>query len=113
MTATLWASLATIAGVWFVTVLSPGPNFLATAYTASRQSRRLGLIVVAGIAAGTTVWATASLLGLGLLFLSAAWLYQAFKIAGGLYLAYLGLRTILQARRRRRGWRRRSPPWDC
>ncbi len=102
MTASLWASLATIVGVWFVTVLSPGPNFLATAYTASRQSRRLGLIVVAGIAVGTMVWATASLLGLGLLFRSAAWLYQAFKIAGGLYLAYLGLRTILQARRQTR-----------
>ncbi len=102
MTATLWASLATIVGIWSVTVLSPGPNFFMTAYTASRQTRRLGLAVAAGIALGTTVWATASLLGLGLLFQSAAWLYQAVKIAGGLYLAYLGLRMILAARREAR-----------
>lgn len=102
MTATLWASLATIVGVWSVTVLSPGPNFFMTAYTASRQTRGLGVTVAAGIALGTTVWATASLLGLGLLFQSAAWLYQAVKIAGGLYLAYLGLRMILIARREAR-----------
>ena len=98
MTATLWASLATIVAVWAVTVLSPGPNFFVTVLTASRQSPRLGVLVSAGIALGTTIWATASLLGLALLFQSAAWLYQALKLAGGLYLVYLGLRTILAAR---------------
>ncbi len=99
MTAALWTSFATITGVWLITVISPGPNFLATVYTTASQSRRLGLLVSLGIAAGTTVWATASLLGLSLLFETATWLYQAVKLAGALFLIYLGLRTILSARR--------------
>ena len=100
MTAGLSASLATITAVWLVTVVvSPGPNFLATVQAALSQSRAAGLTLAAGIAIGTTVWATASLLGLGLLFQSAGWLYLTVKLAGAAYLIYLGLRTILSARR--------------
>ena len=110
MTAALWASLATIVAVWTVTVLSPGPNFFMTVLTASRQSPRLGVMVSAGIALGTTIWATASLLGLGLLFQSAAWLYNAVKLAGGAYLVYLGLRTVLSARREDRPSLRPAKP---
>lgn len=91
--------MATIVGVWFVTLLIPGPNFLATAYTATTQSRRLGLFVVCGIAVGTAVWATASLLGLGFLFSTAAWLYEGLKLAGAVYLIYFGIKTIRSARR--------------
>ena len=99
MTLPLWTSLITIIGIWFITVLSPGPNFFATTYTATTQSRRLGIIVSIGIAAGTTIWATASLAGLGLLFQTTAWLYQFVKLAGGLYLIYLGVKTLLSANR--------------
>ena len=99
MNSALWASFATIMGVWLITVISPGPNFLATVYTTASQSRRLGLLVSLGIAVGTTVWATASLLGLSLLFETATWLYQSVKLAGALFLIYLGLRTIVLARR--------------
>jgi threonine efflux protein len=99
MTTSLWAGLVTILGVWFVVVLSPGPNFFAIMYTSTTQSRRSGLLVVAGVLAGTAVWATASLLGLGLLFKTAAWLYQILKIIGGCYLIYLGAKTILSVRK--------------
>ena len=96
----LWASLATITAVWLITVISPGPNFLATAHAALSQSRRAGVLVAAGIAVGTTLWATVSLAGLGLLFQTAGWLYAVVKLAGGAYLVYLGLRTIAAAHRR-------------
>lgn len=98
MTASLWASLATVIGVWSITVLSPGPNFFATAYTATAQNRRTGLFVALGIAVGTSVWATGSLMGLGILFQHAAWLYMAVKIIGGLYLIYTGIRMVMTAR---------------
>ncbi|QPC43093.1 LysE family translocator [Kaustia mangrovi] len=101
MTLPLWTSLTTIFAVWLVVAMAPGPNFFATIYTATTQSRRLGLYVSAGIAVGTTIWATASLAGLGILFQTTAWLYQAVKLAGGLYLVYLGIRTILSARHAR------------
>ena len=94
----LWASLATVTGIWLVTVISPGPNFVATAHAAVTDSRRAGLLVTAGIALGTTIWAAASLLGLALLFETAGWLYQAVRIAGAAYLVFVGLRMILTAR---------------
>lgn len=88
----LWASLVTIFGVWGITVVSPGPNFLAASHTAASQSRRTGLLVATGIAIGTTIWATASLLGLALLFQTTGWLYQAVKYLGAAYLIIVGLR---------------------
>jgi threonine/homoserine/homoserine lactone efflux protein len=97
--ASLWASGATIALVWTVTVVSPGPNFLATVQAAMTHSRRAGVQVAFGIAVGTTIWATASLLGLGLLFQSAGWLYHAVRILGAAYLVFVGLRTLSSARR--------------
>ena len=95
----LWVSFLAVVGVWLVTVLSPGPNFLATVQTTLNRSRGSGLYLSAGIALGTTIWATASLLGLGLLFQSAGWLYLAVKFAGAAYLILLGLMAIRSAGR--------------
>lgn len=91
----LWSSVLVIGAVWLVTVVSPGPNFLATCHAALNDSRRSGVLVALGVGVGTAVWAVASLLGLGLLFQSAAWLYGLVKLAGGLYLIWLGIRTLL------------------
>lgn len=94
----LWASFVTIAGIWLITVVSPGPNFIATVHSAVSASRRAGLLVAAGVALGTTIWATVSLAGLGLLFQTAAWLYQAVKLLGAAFLIYTGARMVLTAR---------------
>ena len=98
MTVELWTSLLTIIGVWLVTVVSPGPNFIATMYAASTRSRRTGLQVAAGITIGTAIWAAASLLGLAVLFEAAGWLYLIAKYAGAAYLIFLGIKLILSAR---------------
>ena len=89
-----------------MTVISPGPNFLATMYAASTRSRRAGLHVTAGIAVGTTIWATGSLLGLAVVFQAAGWLYLIVKYVGAAYLIYLGIKLIRRtAPRAGRGWR--------
>jgi len=95
----LATGLVAVLSVWVVTVLVPGPNFLAAVHVAHSQSRRAGVLVALGIAVGTAVWATASLAGLGLIFRSAGWLYQGVKIAGAAYLIFIGIRTIITARR--------------
>ncbi len=95
----LWVSFLAVTGVWLVTVLSPGPNFLATVQATLDRSRGSGLYLSAGIALGTTIWATVSLLGLGLLFQTAGWLYLAVKFAGAAYLILLGLMAIRDAGR--------------
>ena len=95
----LAASFLTIVGIWLVTVISPGPNFVATCHAALTGSRRAAILVVAGITLGTMMWAAASLLGLGLLFRTAAWLYMVVKILGALYLVYMGAQMIWGARK--------------
>ena len=92
-----WSAFIAVLGVWTATVLSPGPNFLATVHTSLHRSRAAGLAVVLGIAIGTAVWATASLAGLALLFQKAAWLYAAVKFCGACYLIYIGVRMIVSA----------------
>ncbi len=90
-----WWQFATLTGVWVLAVMLPGPNFLATAHAAATQSRRAGVMTALGIAVGTAFWAAGSLLGLGVLFRLAAWLYSAVKILGGAYLVWIGLRMLL------------------
>jgi len=36
----LWAGFATVLGIWVVTVVTPGPNFLATVHATLARSRR-------------------------------------------------------------------------
>lgn len=97
--APLWTGFATVLGIWVVTVVTPGPNFLATVHATVARSRRSGLLVAAGITLGTALWGTASLFGLGLLFQAAGGLYQVVKIMGAAYLVYVGVRMVLSARR--------------
>ena len=57
-------------------------------------SRAFRLAAATGIAAGTAVWGVAGFFGIGAPFTLVPWIYGALKLAGGLYLAYLGLRLI-------------------
>ena len=95
----LWISYFTITGIWLATVVSPGPNFLATVQASLSNSRRAGMTVALGIAVGTALWAGLSLAGLGLLFQKVGWLYALVKLAGAAYLIFVGLQMILSARR--------------
>ncbi len=95
----LAASLLTVAVVWAAVVVSPGPDFVVTAHHASARSRRDGFFVVAGIAAGTLVWAAGAVAGLAVLFAHASWLVHVIRLAGAAYLVYLGVRMIWATRR--------------
>lgn len=75
-----------------VGVVSPGPSFVMVARTAVSSSRSAGLAAALGMGAGGVVFAVAALLGLQGLLLAVPSLYAGLKMAGGLYLAYLGAR---------------------
>ncbi len=95
----LWTGFATVIGVWLITVVTPGPNFLATVHATITRSRRAGFLVAAGITLGSALWGTASLFGLGLLFQAAGGLYEIVKLAGATYLVIVGVRLIVSARK--------------
>lgn len=81
-----------------VGVVSPGPSFVMVARMAVATSRRSALAASAGMGAGGMVFAAAALLGLQAVFHAVPWLYIALKVAGGLYLCYLGFLIFRHAR---------------
>ena len=72
--------------------ISPGPSFVMVARTAASASRAEGLAAALGMGIGGAAFAVVALLGLQGLLLAMPSLYLALKVAGGLYLAYIGWR---------------------
>jgi threonine/homoserine/homoserine lactone efflux protein len=88
------AVLFSVAAIWTVAVVTPGPNFFLTVQTALGRSRPAALWNVVGIACGTVAWGLCGFFGLTLLFRAAPWLFGTLKLVGGGYLIYLGLKLI-------------------
>lgn len=86
-----------IAGALAVGVVSPGPSFVMVARTAVSLSRSQGVAAAFGMGLGGACFALAALAGLQALLLAVPTLYVVLKAAGGLYLAYLGVRIWLGA----------------
>ncbi|CRL99497.1 MULTISPECIES: LysE family translocator [Pseudomonas] len=86
--------LVSLALLWTVAVITPGPNFFNAAQLAASCSRRHGVVVSAGVATGTVIWGLAGGLGIKSLFTAAPMLYVAFKLIGGCYLIYLALKLF-------------------
>jgi len=91
-------ALIAIGAVLAIGAASPGPSFVMVARTAVALSRKHGLFAALGMGVGGVIFAIAALLGLTTLLSAVPSLYVAIKIAGGLYLAYLGLRIWRGAR---------------
>jgi threonine/homoserine/homoserine lactone efflux protein len=77
---------------------SPGPSFVLVARIAISKSRLDGLFAALGMGIGGSLFATASLLGLGGLLIAAPSAYWVVKVVGGLYLLYLGVRIWIGAK---------------
>ncbi|QND53195.1 LysE family transporter [Phyllobacterium sp. 628] len=93
--------LLTVAAIWTIAALTPGPNFFMVVRCTLTGSRKIAVSAVAGTLTGTLCWGLAGWLGVGSLFMAAPIAYMALKIAGGVYLLWLGLRLLWQVRRPR------------
>ncbi|HZV92056.1 MAG TPA: LysE family translocator [Caldimonas sp.] len=93
-----WPALAGIVAALSVGVVSPGPSFVVVARTAMVASRSDGLGVALGMGVGGLLFAVAALLGLRTLLLALPTVYLALKLAGGVYLAWLGWRIWTSAK---------------
>lgn len=88
--------LVAVSIIWAVAVITPGPNFFITVHTAVGTNRKLSMLTVMGIVAGTLVWSLSGYLGIALLFKTVPMVYFFLKIVGGLYLIGIGIRLILK-----------------
>ena len=73
-------------------LLSPGPDFFYVSRAAAIHSRRTAIYGVIGITIGVTIWATASVLGLAVVFKTMPALQGIVMALGGGYLFYLGVK---------------------
>ena len=82
--------LLLIAALHLVVLVIPGPDVLLVSQTALARSRRAALFAGLGVVLGISCWAGLALLGVGALFAAFPWIHGIIKVAGGLYLLYLG-----------------------
>lgn len=80
-------------------VLLPGPDSLVVVRGLVRGGRRGGAATAAGVLCGLAVWVAATSLGLSALLRASQVGYDALKIAGACYLAWIGVRSLLSVRR--------------
>ena len=73
-------------------LLSPGPDFFYVSRAATIHSRRTAIYGVIGITIGVTIWATAAVLGLAIVFKTMPALQGIVMALGGSYLFYLGVK---------------------
>ena len=92
--------LSTIAvsfAAYLVATLSPGPANLAIMSTSMREGRTPGLMMAMGVIMGSMTWGLLAATGLSTLMSSFGWLMTAFRIIGGLYLLWLGYKSLKSA----------------
>lgn len=88
----------TIAMIWGMAVITPGPNFFITIHTSVAAEQNISLFSVIGIIVGTFIWSLSGFLGISLLFKTVPVLYFYLKLIGGIYLIYIGFNFILKKR---------------
>ncbi|MFI5086250.1 MAG: LysE family translocator, partial [Actinomycetales bacterium] len=92
------ASLAAFAGLCLVLSVTPGPDtFLVLRIALNRPSA--GIAAAAGSAGASIVWAALVGAGLAAVLEQSAEVFRWLKIAGGLYLLYLGISSFLKSRK--------------
>ena len=80
--------------------LTPGPDTAFIVGQSIAHGRRAGLMSVLGISAGCVVHTIALALGLSAILAASASAFTLIKIAGALYLTFLGLRMIVGSMRK-------------
>src|SRR4051794_8027507 len=88
--------------------ISPGPDDVLVLRSALAGGARLGMVTVAGVAAGSFAWGAATAVGLAAVVTRSAPVLETCRLVGACYLVLLGVAPILAAGSGRA--RRGAPP---
>ncbi|MGD1925602.1 MAG: LysE family translocator [Paracoccaceae bacterium] len=88
----------TLALLWLLAAMTPGPNFFAVMHVAAGQGRRAAVACALGTVVATGVWALAGFFGLKALFVALPATAAVIKLAGAAYLIWVAVNLWRSAR---------------
>ena len=88
-------AFAVFAAASLALAVVPGPAVLYIVAQGIHGGRRAGLVSALGVASGGVVHVAAAVAGLSAVLLASAEAFTAIKVAGAVYLVWLGIRTLL------------------
>ncbi|MDQ6691920.1 MAG: LysE family translocator [Candidatus Dormibacteraeota bacterium] len=91
-------ALLTFAAISLLLAVTPGPDMAVVTKNALTHGRRGVLLTTTGIAFALLLWVSGTAVGVAALIRASGGLFVVLKIAGGLYLGYLGLRAWWDSR---------------
>jgi threonine/homoserine/homoserine lactone efflux protein len=86
-------------GVSAIVIVTPGQDTALTIRNTLLGGRRSGIRTAAGVAGGQAVWALATSAGVAAVLRASEPAFVAVKLAGAVYLVFLGLQTLMPALR--------------
>jgi threonine/homoserine/homoserine lactone efflux protein len=93
-------SLPAFVGISLLLAVTPGPDMAVVTRNALAHGRRGVLLTTSGIALALVIWVGATAVGLSALLATSSQVLFGLKIVGACYLGYLGIRTLIESRRR-------------
>ena len=92
--------LLAFVGISVLLSVTPGPDMAVVTKNALAHGRRGVVLTTTGIALALSIWITATAVGLSALLRSSGEALFVLKLVGAAYLANLGVRTLIESRRR-------------
>ncbi|MEN9657284.1 MAG: hypothetical protein RL571_749 [Pseudomonadota bacterium] len=83
-----------VALITILAVISPGADFAMVTRNSYLYGRKAGLLAALGIALGVQIHVMYTMLGVGLIISQSPALFTVIKIAGAIYLIYIGYKTF-------------------
>jgi len=87
-------ALLTFLAAATLVIVAPGPDTLLVTRNVFRRGRWGGLVTGAGTVTGLALWSVAAALGLSALLAASEVGYNVVRVAGGLYLIWLGAASL-------------------
>ena len=87
-------ALLTFLAAATLVIVAPGPDTLLVTRNVFRRGRRGGFVTAAGTVTGLALWSVAAALGLSALLAVSEVGYDVVRVAGGLYLIWLGVQSL-------------------
>src|SRR5258707_14705879 len=103
--------LLPVFGVFIPALLLPGPDFVGVVRSSMTRGTTAGLLTTLGVTIGLGMYATLSLVALSAVLTQYQWLTWVVRVAGGVYLLYLGSRVLVAKPAAVNGAIARGPRW--